>query len=67
MGGVLKDAFTGAEVLYRVTDPGPWFGSFISLSHFTWLALRQKISLSEAMTADIEWNGQPIQTIPSAS
>jgi hypothetical protein len=67
IGGVLKDAFTGAEVLYTLTDPGPWFGAFISLGHFTYVALRQKISLNEAITADIEWNGQPIQTIPSAS
>ena len=67
MGGVLKDAFTGAEVLYTLSDSGPWFGAFISLGHFAYVALRQKISLNEAMTADIEWNGQPIQTIPSAS
>ena len=67
IGGVLKDAFTGAEVLYTSTDPGPWFGAFLSLGYFTRVALRQKISLSEAMTADIEWNGDPIHSSPSDS
>src|SRR5690606_34485836 len=48
------------DILTAPGDPGPRWGALADAAAFGLLALPSGRSLAEAMTADIEWNGQPL-------
>ena len=48
------------DVLTAPRDPGPRWGALADSATFGLRALASGRSLTEAMTADIEWNGQPL-------
>jgi hypothetical protein len=50
----------GRDVLSAPGDPLPPFGALADAAAFAVTALRTGRSLTEAMTADIEWNGRPL-------
>jgi hypothetical protein len=45
------------DVIFRGDDPLPALLQFRSIFHYLQLARRENISLLEASTFDIEWNG----------
>jgi hypothetical protein len=49
----------GADVVTAPGDPGPALGALADAAVFGLQALLSGRALSEAMTADIEWNGRP--------
>ncbi len=51
---------TGRDILGAPGDPGPVFGALADTLDFGWKALVSGQSLTSAMTADIEWNGAPL-------
>lgn len=50
----------GSDALTRPGDRAPLAGALIDTLGFALRALRQRQSLTAAMTADIEWNGAPL-------
>lgn len=50
----------GRDVLGAPGDSGPLFGALADTLDFGWKALVSGQSLTSAMTADIEWNGAPL-------
>jgi len=53
----IKKIFAAEEAIFCFSDPKPFFVQFKSLFHYFLLARKNKISLLEASTVDIEWNG----------
>ncbi|GAA0619764.1 ATP-grasp domain-containing protein [Brevundimonas kwangchunensis] len=51
----------GEDVLSAPADPLPSLGALVDAAAFACDALRTGRTLTEAMTADIEWNGQPLE------
>jgi hypothetical protein len=51
--------FGGRDVFFRADDPGPFLGQFAALASLSRRARRNRLSLVEASTLDIEWNGDP--------
>lgn len=51
---------TSHDILTAPGDPGPRWGALADAATFGLRALTSGRSLAEAMTADIEWNGQPL-------
>ena len=51
---------TGRDALTAPGDGGPLLGSLADAALFALRAARSGRSLTAAMTADIEWNGQPV-------
>jgi len=51
------DWCSARDVVWDPHDPGPALAQPLALAEQLWRAKRQKISLSQAMTWDIEWNG----------
>ncbi len=52
------DAFLGGrDVFFRADDPAPFLGQFASFAVLRGRARRNRVSLVEASTLDIEWNG----------
>lgn len=55
---ILQRKYRGtSDVVFRVADPLPALFQVLSLLHFGITAWRNKCSLLEATTLDIEWNG----------
>ena len=50
--------FGGREVFLRVDDPWPFVGQFATFAALHRRARRFGVSLTEASTLDIEWNGE---------
>ncbi|OPG98710.1 hypothetical protein B2I21_10275 [Chryseobacterium mucoviscidosis] len=46
------------DVVYQRHDPKPWFEQFAVVLTAWRLARKHKLSLTEALTHDIEWNGE---------
>lgn len=55
--GFTRDFWRARDVIWNVQDRGPALAQPLALAELLWRAKRQKISLSQAMTWDIEWNG----------
>ncbi|HWE46781.1 MAG TPA: ATP-grasp domain-containing protein [Caulobacteraceae bacterium] len=51
---------TGRDVLSAPNDKGPVTGALIDSLGYSLRALQTGVSLEEAMTADMEWNGEPL-------
>lgn len=51
---------TSHDILTAPGDPGPRWGALADSAVFGLRALASGRALAEAMTADIEWNGQPL-------
>jgi predicted ATP-grasp superfamily ATP-dependent carboligase len=52
---------TGQDVIFRATDPAPALVSqWLMVGQLFALSLRLGVSLPEASTADIEWNGEAV-------
>lgn len=49
--------FAGKDVIFRWSDPLPFMAQFFSVLNFFKISRRQNISIIEATTHDIEWNG----------
>jgi hypothetical protein len=54
----LKTFFASNDVILSYTDPLPFLLQFRSLLAYWKLAREKNISLIEASTFDIEWNGE---------
>lgn len=52
-----RDWWQARDVIFSPGDWGPALAQPLALGESLWLAKRHKISLSRAMTWDIEWNG----------
>ncbi len=50
----------GSDAVAAPGDPGPVLGALVDAAVFGLRALRTGRSLTAAMTADIEWNGRPL-------
>ena len=48
----------GKDVIFRWNDPLPFLAQFSSMVNFLKISRRNKLSIIEATTYDIEWNGQ---------
>lgn len=55
--GFSRDFWRARDVIWDARDPGPALAQPFALAENLWRAKRRKISLSQAMTWDIEWNG----------
>ena len=51
---------SGRDVLSAPGDEGPVLGALMDSLDFSLRAVRSGVSLAEAMTADMEWNGEPL-------
>jgi len=60
--GWLKKCLIGKDVVFRWLDPMPAIYQLISLFHFWRISRRAGVSLTEATTHDIEWNGVGLET-----
>jgi hypothetical protein len=55
-----RDFRRALDVLSQPGDRAPLFGGLADMGEFAWSALRQRTSIREAATRDIEWDGEPI-------
>lgn len=53
----LKILFTSREVIFSWRDPVPFFDQFLCFAELFWQSRKQKVSLLDMSTYDIEWNG----------
>ncbi|MEM7802966.1 MAG: hypothetical protein AAF633_27495, partial [Chloroflexota bacterium] len=51
----------GRNVLFDQSDLGPWLAQPAALLPYLQIAVEKRRSLIAATTADIEWNGDPIE------
>jgi predicted ATP-grasp superfamily ATP-dependent carboligase len=49
---------TSQDVIFRPDDPWPWLGQWLSLLNMLWWQRKYRLSFLEAITVDIEWNGE---------
>lgn len=49
---------TARDVVYRADDPAPFRDQFRLMARFWQISRKRSIGLTEATTADIEWNGE---------
>lgn len=45
------------DVIFKLSDPLPFFGQFLSVAEIFYLKYRKRISMADVMTYDIEFNG----------
>jgi len=57
---LLKDFYKAHDPVWNRHDRAPSFYQCISLMEIIIKAMKQRVSLKEAATADIEWNGEPL-------
>ncbi len=55
-----RERANGRDVLSAPGDRGPVLGALMDSFEFSLRAVRSGVSLEAAMTADIEWNGEPL-------
>jgi predicted ATP-grasp superfamily ATP-dependent carboligase len=55
-----RDYRRARDVIAAPGDIAPWFGGLIDMGAFARVALRERCSLRQASTRDIEWDGQPM-------
>lgn len=55
-----RDYRRARDVIARPGDLAPWFGGWVDMGAFARVALRERCSLRQASTRDIEWDGQPM-------
>jgi hypothetical protein len=55
-----RDYRRARDVIATPGDTAPWFGGLIDMGAFTRVAMRERCSLRQASTRDIEWDGQPM-------
>lgn len=53
----LKDFYTAQDTVFSREDPAPFFYQFISFAEIVQKSLTRKVSLIQAATADLEWDG----------
>lgn len=56
----LRKLFTSRDVLFRWSDPLPTLCLPLTFGELCWVAFRERMSLQQASTQDIEWNGEPL-------
>ncbi len=56
----IVDFANARDVLFRWHDPMPLFALPLTIGELAWIALRERKSLQQAATHDIEWNGEAI-------
>ncbi len=54
----IKDFYKSDDVIFKINDPKPFLSQFKGLAHYLRIAKKNNISLLEASTLDIEWNGK---------
>lgn len=55
--GITQDFMRARDIVWDAQDWGPALAQPLALAELLWRSQRRKISLSRAMTWDIEWNG----------
>ena len=58
--GFLHDVWRGRDVLFRWTDPLPLLCLPLTMAELGGIAIRERKTLQQAATRDIEWNGDPL-------
>ena len=59
---ILLDMWRARDVVFSWNDPMPGVLSLFSLIEVAGKAFKERISLAQASTKDIEWNGEPIES-----
>jgi len=54
------DLYRSKDVLFRWSDPLPLLGLPLTMGELCWVAVRERKTLQQASTIDLEWNGEPI-------
>ena len=57
------DMWRSREVVWRWSDPLPALTVFPAMAEFAWIAWRQRITLHQATTQDLEWNGEEVRNL----
>jgi len=57
-----RDFRQASDVVMTAGDRLPLVGGVLDLVAYGWLALRNRCSMREAATQDVEWDGQPLGT-----
>jgi hypothetical protein len=60
LGDWFKKFNTSKDVIFRLSDPVPFFHLWIVLLQFWQMSRNNAISLQQASTRDIEWDGEEI-------
>lgn len=60
LGDWFKKFITSKDVIFRLSDPVPFFHLWIVLLQFWQMSRNNSISLQQASTQDIEWDGEEI-------
>ena len=60
LGRYIRELFRGKDVLFRWSDPLPSLSLPLTFGELCWIARRERMSLQQASTFDIEWNGEPL-------
>lgn len=55
-----SDWWQATDPVFQWRDPGPTFGILPALAELMWISLRERRTLSQASTLDIEWNGEKL-------
>ena len=53
----IKKFYHADDVIFKINDPKPFLSQFKGLAHYARIAKKKKITILEASTLDIEWNG----------
>ena len=54
----MKTFFSSKDIVFKMSDPLPFIHQFYILAGLGFIALKNKIKITEVSTMDIEWNGE---------
>lgn len=55
---ITREIISAKDVIFNIDDPIPFFEQFITIFYYYFESLRKDITILEASTVDIEWNGK---------
>jgi predicted ATP-grasp superfamily ATP-dependent carboligase len=56
----VSDLFSSKDVLFNLNDPLPFVSMPLTIGELWWKAFRNRLSLQQVTTQDIQWDGEPI-------
>lgn len=59
----VNDILNAKDVLFETSDPGPMLGMAAHLVETGLVSMRKRITLKAAMTRDLEWDGEPFESL----
>ena len=60
LGLYLRKLIASPDIVFRWSDPVPFLALPLTLGELYWIAVRNRMSLQQATTADIQWDGEAI-------